>query len=117
MRSCAEALLPGPQPGGGGVEQRLVRTGTGERQTDSAGVAQHHGADLQQLQPDRADVGVGEFASGERDPADGFKQRVGQGGKRQPVLVRPPRMATRAVGEQVELLLLIHAILFMQYSG
>ncbi len=33
-------------------------------------------------------------------------QRAGQGGKQQPVLVRPPRVATRAVGEQVELLFL-----------
>ena len=44
------------QPGRGGVEQFLAGTGTGEQQSDSTGVAQHHGADLQQLEPGRAEV-------------------------------------------------------------
>ena len=100
------ARLYGLQSGRGGVEQFPARTGTGERQSDSTGVARRHGADLQQLEPDRADAGVGEFAAGEGDAANGFEQHIGHGGERQPVLVRPPGMATGAVGEQVELLFL-----------
>ena len=53
------------EPGGGAVDQRLARMRTGQQQPDPSGVAQHHGAALQQLQPDRADIGAGELAAGE----------------------------------------------------
>ena len=100
MEVRRDVVLARLEPDGGAVKQRLMWMRTGQQQPDSPGVAQHHGANLQQLQADRADMGIGEFAPGQGDPADRFKQYAGQGGERQPVLVRPPVVTTRAVGEQ-----------------
>lgn len=52
--------------------------GAEQQQLHATGIAQHHGADLQQLQADRADIGAGQFGAGECDPADGVEQHIGK---------------------------------------
>ncbi len=64
-------------------------------QRTAPGVAQHHGADLEEFQPDRANIGAGQFTVGQGNSEDRIQQH--------PVLIGPPFVATGAVGEQVQL--------------
>ena len=73
--------LSGIEPCGGEPEQVRAGIGAGEQPLDAPGVAQHHGADLQQPQPDRAGTGAGQFGAGQGLDADGVQQRIGQRGQ------------------------------------
>ena len=99
----AEVCLSGAQARGCGKEQRLVWTGAGQQQPHTPGVAQHHGADLEEFQPDRANIGAGQFTVGQGNSEDRIQQHIGQRGEQHPVLIGPPFVATGAVGEQVQL--------------
>ena len=60
-RRCEDRALAGPQPRGDQAEQVLIGIGAGEQQPDASGIAEDHCADFEQLQPDRADIGAGQF--------------------------------------------------------
>jgi hypothetical protein len=64
------------------------------------------GADLQELEPDRAAGGAGELGVPEPDPTQRLEQDVGKGRQPQPELIGAHGRGRRAIGEQVELLLL-----------
>jgi hypothetical protein len=64
------------------------------------------GADLQELEPDRAAGGGGELSVAQTDPAQRLEQHIGKGRQPQPELIGAHGRGRRAIGEQVELLLL-----------
>ena len=63
-------------------------------------------ADLQELEPDGGAGRNGELRVPQADPAQRREQHVGKGGEPQPQLIGAQDRRRRAIGEQVELLLL-----------
>jgi len=86
-------------------EQGLKRMGGTEVEPDERELPLNDGADLDQLEADRLAGGLGELGAGERQAPDRFHQRVGQAGKQQPPLVRPPSVGAHPVCEEHHLLL------------
>ena len=84
----------------------LIRITAGQQQPHPPGVAQHHRADLQQLQPDRAHLRPRQFRSGQTQSPHRFQQHIRATGEQQPKLVGPPIVATGPVAEQAQLLFL-----------
>ena len=64
------------------------------------------GAELEELEPDGAAAGAGQLRVAEPDPAQRVEQHIGKGREPQPQLVGAHGGGRRAIGEQVELLLL-----------
>ena len=65
--------------------------------------AEAGGADLQQLEADRATRGAGELGVGEADAAQGTQQHIGHRGEPQAQLVGAYRRRRSTVGKQIEL--------------
>lgn len=63
------------------AKEVLVRIGAGKEQADVPGVAQNHGADLEQLEPDGRHLRTGQFGVGQSEAPDGLHQDIGAGGK------------------------------------
>ena len=80
-----------------------IATGVGLQQPHAPGVAQHNGAVLEEFQPDRANIGAGQFADGQGNSADCIKQHIGQHGEQHQVLIGSPFGATGVVGKQIQL--------------
>jgi len=57
-------------------EQIFVGAGARQEEGDAPGVAPDHGADLQQLEADRANLGAGQRGGGQAQPPDGGEQAV-----------------------------------------
>ena len=93
-----------------------MREGAGEEEANAAGISHNHGADLEQTQADRADLGTGQLGTGQTDGAQSLHQHIGQGRQEQAKLVRPPQVATGAIGEQAELTFL-DAVLHLATSA
>jgi hypothetical protein len=64
------------------------------------------GADLKELEPDGAARRDGKLGVPEPDPTQRLEQHIGEGREPQPELVGTHGRRRRAVGEQIELLLL-----------
>ena len=100
--------MPGRSEGGAAqIEIRevvlgLVRAGRGHGDLDPAHALAHLGADLQELEPDRAAGGAGELGVAQTDAAQSFEQHIGKGRKPQPELVGAHGRRGGAIGEQVE---------------
>ncbi len=57
--------------------------GAGQEKTDAACIAQNDRTDLEQFQPNRRHLGIGQFRALERLAANGLHQHIGQGGEQQ----------------------------------
>ncbi len=90
-------------------EEVLLRVLAAQHQPDGARVAGDDGADLQQLQADGVDLGLGEGGALKVNPTQPLQEQVGQPREQQSVLIGPPFVAAGAVGEQ-ELLLHIAGV-------
>lgn len=88
------------------AEQRLVRAAARQVKDDATGCDADPGCDFDQLQPDRVDAGVRVVRAAEGDPPHPFEQHVGERREQQAELIRREVVATGAVGEQAQLLLL-----------
>jgi hypothetical protein len=84
----------------------LEREAAGQVNDDAANRAYDPPADLEQLESNRADLGGGQFRPGKSHAAKRLYQDVGPGRQQDAELVGQERMATGAVGEQAQLLLL-----------
>jgi branched-chain amino acid transport system substrate-binding protein len=83
-----------------------IGAGGGHGDLDPAYALAHLRADLQELEADGAAGGGGELGVSEPDPAQRFEQDVSEGREPKPELVGAHGRRRRAVGEQIELLLL-----------
>ena len=69
-------LQLGRHPG----KEILIGIRTRQQKANSARVTRDHGANLQQLQTDRTDVGIGQFGPLKAQASKRFQQRVGETG-------------------------------------
>ena len=79
---------------------------TAQEKPDSAGVADHHRADLQQCQPQGIGACCSQSSVPERPAPQSFEQRIRQARQQLPELIGPPAVTGGATREQVELLIL-----------
>lgn len=84
----------------------MPRIAAGHFHDESAHAAFDPGADLEELQPDGADVRVFQFRADEADATDVRDQDLRASCQQHAELVGDEAMATGAVGEQAELLFL-----------
>ena len=59
----------------------LIGTAAGKKETDTAGVFQHHGTDLEEFQADGTVIRAGQFSAFQGDQPDRLDQGVGQRGQ------------------------------------
>jgi len=83
----------------------LVGERRGHGDFDPAHAFAHLGADLHQLEPDGAAGRGGELGVTQTDPPERLEQDVSEGRELQPELVGAQGPGRRAIGEQIELLL------------
>ena len=90
---AAAQRLPRGEALGDGHEQMLVWAGTRQTKTDAPGIAPDDGANLQQLEADRASLSAGQFGARQAQPPDRGQQAISKTGKEQAELVWPPFVA------------------------
>ena len=91
------AALPRHQFASQLQEEVLLRVLAAQHQPDGARVAGDDGADLQQLQADGVDLGLGEGGALKVNPTQPLQEQVGQPREQQSLLIGPPLVAAGAV--------------------
>ena len=84
IASCGAGFVSGEgvlKQGVGETEFVLPRMGWGHGDANAAGATRDLGADLEQLEPDRATCGTGEPGLGDTDSAESTEQDIGDGGE------------------------------------
>ena len=87
-------------------ENRLIRAAFGQREPDPADRDPHDGPDLEQLQADRIAASLGQRSVLQPVLPQSLDQNISRTRQPQPQLIGPHGLATGAIGEQAELLLL-----------
>jgi hypothetical protein len=112
-RDAGGGVMPGCSEGGGAAQVEvsevvlgLVRAGGGHGNLDPAHALANLGADFQEPEPDGAAGGIGQLRVAQADAAQRREQNIGERRESQPELVGAQGRRRRAIGEQVELLLL-----------
>ena len=85
---------------------RSVGAGRGHGDFDPAHALAHLGADLEELEPDGAAGGGRELGVAQANAAQRLEQNIGEGREPQPELVGADGRRGRAIGKEIELLLL-----------
>ena len=88
----------------GEFELVLVRASRGDGEVDAAHAGAHLRAELQQLEPNGRDGGIGELAMAQTDAAQGIDENIGHGRERHAELIGLHGGRRGAIGEQLELL-------------
>ena len=88
----------------GELELVLVRTSRGDGEVDAADAGAHLRPELEQLEADGRDGGIGELAVAQTDAAQGIDENIGHGRERHAQLIGLHGGRRGAVGEQLELL-------------
>src|SRR6202042_1798858 len=87
----------------GELELVLVRTSRGDGEVDAADAGAHLRPELEQLEADGRDGGIGELAVAQTDAAQGIDENIGHGRERHAQLIGLHGGRRGAVGEQLEL--------------
>ena len=90
----------------GDAKIECIGAGAGHRDLDAADADAHQGADFEEPQANGAAGRTGEPGARESDPPQGVDQHIGEGREPQPELIGGHGGRRRAVGEEIELLLL-----------
>ena len=88
----------------GEFELVLVRTSRGDGEVDAAHAGAHLRTELQQLEANGRDGGIGELAVAQTDAAQGIDENIGHGRERHAQLIGLHGGRRGAIGEQLELL-------------
>ena len=88
----------------GELELVLVRASRGDGEVDAADAGAHLRPELQQLEANGRDGGIGELAVAQTDAAQGIDENIGHGRERHAQLIGLHGGRRGAVGEQLELL-------------
>ena len=88
----------------GEFELVLVRTSRSDGEVDAAHTGPHLRPELQQLEANGRDSGIGELAVAQTDATQGIDQNIGHGRERHAQLIGGHGGRRGAIGEQLELL-------------
>ena len=88
----------------GKFELVFVRTSRGDGEVDAAHAGAHLRAELQQLEPNGRDGGIGELTVAQTDAAQGIDENIGHGRERHAELIGGHGGRRGAICEQLELL-------------
>src|ERR1700685_3483750 len=88
----------------GEFELVLVRASRGDGEVDAAYAGAHQRPELEQLEANGRDGGIGELAVAQTDAAQGIDENIGHGRERHSELIGLHGCRRGAIGEQLELL-------------
>ena len=88
----------------GEFELVFVRTSRGDGEVDAAHAGSHLRTELEQLEANGGDGGIGELAMAQTDAAQGIDENIGHGRERHTQLIGLHGGRRGAIGEQLELL-------------
>ncbi len=76
--------------------------GAAHQEADTPAIADHHSPDFQQHEPNAVRTRLGQGCPFQGFATQPFEQGIRQTGQQLPELIRPPALAGRAVGKQVQ---------------